>query len=183
KRKYVNVYRKRGQVTGKIFSYGRDLVEVKRTRDTKDLVTALIGIGKDEGDGSILTFQDYTPPDNFKYEKNEDWVGSIESLQRWRRNDKHIFGVYKDESATNPAELYQNTVKELDKRSRPKVTYQMSVLLLERLIGQQCRLGDEIIVKDHSFTPELAIRGRVTEKKSSKTSVDPQQNQVILGDV
>ena len=56
KRKQVNVVRKRGKETGKIFEYTRNLTEIKKISDSNSVITALIGVGKDDANGNPLTF-------------------------------------------------------------------------------------------------------------------------------
>ena len=56
KRKQVNVVRKRGKETGKIFEYTRNLTEIKKISDSNSVITALIGVGKDDANGKPLTF-------------------------------------------------------------------------------------------------------------------------------
>lgn len=181
-KRYVDVMVKRGENTGKIFAYSYDLIDCERIEDTKELVTALIGVGESDANGNPITFINYNPPENTRYEKHGDWVGSIEALQRWGRNGKHIFGVYEDES-TNPVELYNNTVKKLDELSKPRLTYSISVVLLEKLTGYEAhkvRLGDTINVQDLTFKPPLLVNARVIEKQISKS--DSSKNKVILGE-
>ena len=43
--KYVDLYTQRGRVTGKRFTFGRDIEGIKRTVDSTELFTALIGKG------------------------------------------------------------------------------------------------------------------------------------------
>ncbi|WP_044639731.1 phage tail spike protein [Risungbinella massiliensis] len=183
-RKTINVLQQRGEETEKIFSYGLDLIGVERTEDSSELVTALIGVGKTDPNGFSLTFEDYFPNiDEETYEKTDDWVGSIEALQRWSRTGRHIFGVYKDDTSTNEAELFNNTLEQLKKQSKPKLTYKVDVLLLEKLTGysaHRVRLGDTIVVRDDTFKPSLVLSARIMEVKRSKT--DPTSDSVVLGD-
>lgn len=182
--KQINVLQKRGQETGKIFSYGLDLVGVERTEDSSELVTALIGVGKTDPNGYPLNFEDYFPIiDEEKYEKKDDWIGSIEAVERWGKNGQHIFGVYKDDNATNPVELFNNTLEQLKTLSKPRLTYKVDVVLLEKVSGfsaHRVRLGDTIVVRDDTFNPSLVLTARIMEVKRSKTN--PTSDSVILGD-
>ncbi len=125
---------------------------MERSEDSTKLITALIGIGKTDANGNALSFTNYTPDEiETGYEKKEDWVGSVEAVGRWGKNGRHIFGIFKDDKATNPAELYQNTFRELKKLSKPNVQYKADVLLLEKVSGYEAhkvRLGDTILIKD-----------------------------------
>nr|WP_255724708.1 phage tail spike protein [Shimazuella soli] len=181
--KWIDVVQRRGQDTKKMFVYGLDLVDVERVEDTKDLVTALIAVGQADANGNPLTFAGYTPPVNTNYEKVNDWVGSTVALQQFGKNGKHIFGVYKDDQATNAVELYNNTIKKLDELSKPRITYTVNVVLLEQLTGYEAhrvRLGDTIRVQDTTFQPDLLLEARIIEKKRSLS--DPTQNSVTLGE-
>jgi phage minor structural protein len=180
-RKKVNVLIQRGNNTQKIFEYGRDLLEVERVEDTNELITALIGIGKPNDQGIPLTFHDYNPPLQKEFEKKEDWIGNREARHRWGKKGQHIFGIYKDEQAQNPVELFNRTLQQIKRRSRPRVTYKMDVLVLEKHTdyqAHQVRLGDTVRVKDQTFHPELLIEARVIERKRSKTN--PSKDIIVL---
>jgi phage minor structural protein len=182
-KKWIDVVQQRGQDTKKVFTYGLDLVDVERVEDTKDLVTALIGVGQADANGNPLTFASYTPPSHPNLEKVNDWVGSRVALQQFGQNGKHIFGVYKDEQATNAVDLYNNTVKKLNELSKPRITYTINVVLLEQLTGYEAhrvRLGDTIQVQDTTFQPALLLEARIIEKKRSLS--DPTKNSVTLGE-
>ncbi|MBD1373710.1 phage tail protein [Hazenella sp. IB182357] len=180
----VNVLLERGQKTGVRLEYSRGLIGVERNDNTNDLVTALIGVGKGDASGSTLTFNNYYPEEmEESYEKESDWVGNLDALSRWGSDGKHIFGVHKDEKATNEVELFENTLAKLKELSKPKMTYQVDMISLERISGyesQKIRLGDTIIVKDQTFKPELIVKARAVEIQRSKT--DPTKDKVILGD-
>jgi phage minor structural protein len=182
-RKTIDVLLARGEKTLKPFVYSIDLEGVEKHEDTDDLVTALIGVGPSRSDGSYLTFSSYTPPAEPGYEKVDDWVGSLDALQQWGNGGKHIFGVYKDDNAQNAVELYNRTLAKLKELSKPLYTYKVDVITLERITGYEAhrvRVGDEIVIKDTTFQPELILRARVIERRTSKR--DPTQDQVILGE-
>lgn len=183
----INARIRRGNVIDKPFVYGIDLTEVEREIDDSELVTALIGVGKGEGTSGNLTFTNYTPPglDTTKYEKpnGADWVGSLDALQRWGKNGKHIFGIYNDDSATNATELFNNTLAALDKYSTPRITYTANVAILANIIGYEAhkvRLGDTIVIKDETFQPELILEARIIEYKSNP--FNPTEDAVTLGE-
>jgi phage minor structural protein len=182
--KYIDMLRRRGDNTGKIFSYGYDLTdEVQRVIDTNDLVTALIGIGPNDSDGKPMTFANYHPTVPSGYEKQLDWIGNIEARERWGDQGKHIFGVYQDNDAENQVDLYNKTKAKLDELSKPRYTYNVGVLLLEKLTGYEAHrvsVGDNIQVQDKTFSPPLLLEARVIEKKTSKK--DRTKDTVTLGE-
>lgn len=175
-------FRKRGNFTGKVFEYSKDLTSIKRTEDSKNLVTALIGVGKADDAGSVLTFANTAVIVPSGYVRNGDFVYSVEAFQKYSRNDRQIFGVYKDENATNGVELFENTLKRLKELEKPLVNYSIDVILLEKLTGyehEKVRLGDTIFVKDFSFSAPIIVEARVIEIVRSQT--DPTQDKVVLG--
>lgn len=183
----VNARRRRGNEIKKPFVYSIDLVGVEREIDDSQLVTALIGVGKGETVNGSINFSNYEPPDldTSKYEKPQgaDWVGSLEALQRWGKRGRHLFGIYVDESATNSVELFRNTLKALDKYSKPLINYKVSVTLLSEMTGYEAHrvsLGDTIVVKDETFQPELILEARVIEYKHNP--FDRSQDEVTLGE-
>jgi phage minor structural protein len=181
--KLVHVVEKRGQKTGKIFEYSKDLTEVERVEDTRNLVTALIGVGRGDSNGNILKFTDYPAPSDERFVKIDDYVADMEAFQKYNKNGKHIFGVFKDDKATNAVELFNNTKAKLQELSKPKLTFNCKVVTLEKISGlehNRVRIGDTVVVKDFSYSPALILEARVVELKRSKT--DPSNDSVTLGD-
>lgn len=195
KDRLVHVTKQRGTVTDVRFEYGVNLQDVTRTTNSENIVTALIGVGQGDTDGNRLTLVGYDPttdtqygkdeqglPDGFEKPASADYVGSLDALQIYGKDGKHIFGVYQDDSSTNQASLYQNTLAELKKRIQPEVTYTMKVATLERITGyefEKVRVGDTIIVSDDTFKPRLLVEARVIELKRSYTA--PENDEVTLG--
>jgi phage minor structural protein len=169
----------RGRTLNKPFVYGLNLKGAKRKEDYTQLATALYGIGNKDSTGNLLTFDSYNPTLSYPYEKpaGAKWVGDQDALQQWSPDGKHIFGVYKDDKATNPVELFNNTLEELKKRTKPSLSYEVDIALLN---DDDVHLYDTIIVKDTTFQPELVLSAQVVETKTSIT--DPSKNQVTLGD-
>ncbi|MDF2010189.1 phage tail spike protein [Priestia megaterium] len=185
----VHVTEQRGTVTNKLVTVGKDLVDVKRTVNTDNLVTALIGVGKGDSGGASLTFAglSYNPNkeagDNFSKPTDVDWIGNEDALQEYGKNGKHIFGIFNDSIATTKVELADNTLKELKKRSKPETTYECTIRTLERLTGYEAdkfRVGDTIRIKDKNMKPILVLEARIIEIKRSYTN--PENDSVVLGD-
>ncbi|AVF26388.1 phage minor structural protein [Paenibacillus larvae subsp. larvae] len=184
--RYVDLT-KRGRVTGARFDYGRNMRGIKRTEDSSDMVTALIGVGKADENGVRMTFttQKWDETDEHPAKPiGQDFIADPDALQKWGRADgRHIIGVYEDNNADNPLVLMRNTWEELKKRNRPRLTYELDAVLLESLTGYEhtkVRLGDTIVVKDMSFVPYLAVEARVIELVRSYA--DPSQDKVTLGE-
>ncbi|MCA1025791.1 phage tail protein [Cytobacillus kochii] len=184
-KRLIHIRNQRGEVTKKIFSYGKDLIQVERTEDSREVVTALIGVGKGDNQGNLLTIVNYDGSAYLDkgYFQVDDYIYSDEAFQRYNMNGRHIFGIFKDDKATNKRELLDNTLARLKEISKPRFTYKLSVTLLEKLTGyehEKVRLGDTVIVKDETFKPVLILEARVIELKRSKT--DPTTDEVTLGD-
>jgi phage minor structural protein len=181
---FVHFVKRRGQNTRKRFTYGKDLKGVTREEDRTDLVTALVGVGKADEEGNRLTFADYEAMHGGYWKpKGQDWVGDDEALQKYGNNGKHIFGRFELSSVDNVYELLDKTAAELKKVCKPRMTYTVSVILLERLTKyehEKVRLGDTIIVKDTTFEPALLVEARVLELIRSYT--DPSEDSVLLGE-
>lgn len=181
----ISVYEQLGNPTGKPFMHSKDILGVERIEDRSKIVTALIGVGKTDDKGTPLTFKDANYYENLPsgYNILGDAVGSTKALESYSRNGEHIFGVYKDDSATSPQELFENTLKALQQYERPQMTYKVTVALLERLAGyehERVSLGDTILVQDKSVQPELYLKARV--RKLSRSLTNPANDAVELGD-
>lgn len=182
--KHINVLNGRGSLSGKLFTYEKDITGVERVEDSRSLVTALIGVGQGDQDGTLLTFDALTEyPESDRYVKSNDFVADMEAFQRFNKSGKHIFGVFKDSEATTMRELFDNTLERLKELSKPRMTYNISVVLLEKLTGyahEKVRLGDTVRIQDKTFAPMLLLEARIIEIVRSKTN--PSADSVVLGD-
>lgn len=163
--KYIDVFAKRGRVTKYRFEYGVNMTSVEKIVDSSDLVTALIGLGKDD-----ITFKEVESDDK---PKNQDFIINEDAYNRWNNKGSHIMGVFNCESES-PQELLKLTREELKRRSNPKITYNLEV----ELLGEDVDLGDEVFVIDNEFNPPLYLSARVNKLERSKT--DSQINRCTL---
>lgn len=176
----VHARAKRGRDTKKLFRYRQDIKGLKKHTDGKPLITALIGLGKADEKGNLLTFQNYIPTLEDGFERGADWIGSIEARQKYGINGKHRFGIYKDDNVTTASELYTKTLAELKKLSKPLVNYSVDVVLLEQvtgLEGHRISIGDTIRVQDEQLG--VLVEARVIEKKI--TLSEKGKDSVVLG--
>lgn len=177
----VHAKAKRGQDTKKLFRYSQDISGVTKTTDAKQIVTALIGIGKADSNGNILTFQNIMPTLEDGFERGSDWIGSLEAVQKYGIDGKHRFGIYKDENATTASELFEKTLAELKKLSKPLVNYSVDVVLLEKvtgLDGHKVRIGDTIRVQDEQLG--VLVEARIIERKVTRS--EKGKDSVVLGE-
>jgi phage minor structural protein len=182
-KRLIHVQKQRGRITHKPFLYGKDLIEVKRTINTEEVISALIGIGKGDASGKQLTLAGFAWGDTSSYytDFEADYVTSNDLLQRWGVNGKHKFGLYISEK-TEPVQLFVDTVEELKRRSTPSNKYECLVITLERITGYEAdkvRVGDTAIIHDIEFKPELILEARVIELTRSYTA--PENDAVVLG--
>ncbi len=161
-----------GDYTGREVTFGKDLQEINRL-ETGDIYTALVCLGPEREDGSRL----------------ETFVEDLDALKRWGRPEhapKHLVGVYEPQSEREDMTLtqlrqYGNT--ELNKRKNSVISYEVSFLDLEQLLGddaKKIRKGDTIRIKDTYFEPNLYVEARVLDVK--RDAVIPAQKNYILGD-
>lgn len=188
----VNAFSMIGKDTGKPFMVGKDIKGVQRIENRSKLVTAMIGIGK-EVDGVPLTFSAETAsqlgvqlggfPVGFEKPNGVDYVGNLTALNTYSKNGKHIYGVYKDTEAQSSYELFKNTYEALITYSKPMMTYQVTVILLEKMAGyahEAVELGDTVMVQDKQIVPELYTKARI--RKLSRSITQPDNDSVELGD-
>ncbi|WP_067936399.1 phage tail spike protein [Alicyclobacillus kakegawensis] len=187
--RYIDLLEHRGSNNGKTFTYGKDLQGVTRTEDSTQLYTALIGLGKSDDNGKQLTFSDVewsvATGDPVDKPKGQDWVGDPAALEQWgyASGTFHRFGLYTDEDEEDAGTLLEKTWAALQQSNAPRLTYDIDVVLLERLAGyehERVRLGDEVLVKDMTFQPYLAVYARVIELQRSYT--DPTKDKATLGE-
>lgn len=163
--KYIDVYAQRGKDRGLRFAYTKNLTSIKRTIDTSNIVTALIGIGN-----SNITFKDLDLPDK---PAGQDFIVSESAYRLWNANGHHIMGTHKVDT-DSPQELLKLTRKALEERSVPQTKYEMKV----ELLGEEVEIGDTVKIVDHGFNPPIYLEGRVNQLKVSYT--DPTKNECVL---
>lgn len=185
-KRFIDLVERRGQYTGKRFTYSKDIKSITRTEDTSELYTAVIGLGKADENGVVPTITNTTG--TFKNKNGttvtkyagQDYIGDPDALARWSDDGQHLMGVLKTEE-TVPFVILQKTWEFLQQHTEPKMTYEVDVALLEQISGYQhekVRLGDTLIVEDIEFDQPLVLEARITEMGISQA--DPNQNYVKL---
>lgn len=163
--KYIDCYAERGSFNGLRFEYGENLTKVKKTEDSSELVTALIGEGKNGVDFKSVQAEDKP--------LNQDFIADSNAYARYNRKGSHIMDIYHYDTES-PAELLNATRKELKRRCTPKFKYEVDV----ELLGQPVDLGDTVYVVDNSFYPPLHLSARVSKLQRSRT--DSEKDKCIL---
>lgn len=166
-KKFIDVYTRRGKVTGKRFTYGKDIENVIKTSDSTELRTALIGIGKNG-----TTFRD-VQVEGINKPIGQDFVADEKAFEMYNKNGYHLMGVYNVDS-TSPEEILRETYKQLKKVCEPKVSYDVPVFML----GNDVNIGDYIGIFDSEFNPPLKLMARVIKLETSFT--DTQKNRCLL---
>lgn len=164
--KYIDVYGKRGKVTGKRFEFGKDIKGITRKIDSSELFTALIGRGKNG-----ITFKDITL-NGVDKPLGQDYVFDQDSFDKYNNNGYHIMGLFNFETES-PQELLRETLKKLEKCKEPKVEYTVEVEMLGNLLGRKwdsIHIGDTVAIVDNSFNPPIHLSARVTKLETSKTN-------------
>lgn len=172
--KYVDTYYKRGTVTGKRFTFGKDIEGITRKTDSTSLYTALIGRGKNG-----LTFRDIQI-EGIDKPVGQDYVADQESFDKYNHNGYHIIGVYNYETES-PQELLRETYKRLQEVKEPKVEYEIPVAILGDLLGaswETIGIGDTVGIYDNAFNPPIRLMARVSKLETSITN--PQGNKCTL---
>src|SRR5690625_4535416 len=159
--RYVDLLERIGEWRGRQVEFGRDLDGIRRI-EKQDIVTALLGLGPEQEDGTRL----------------EVLVEDEDALQRWGRVDEHgnlhhLIEPYEIESSRTEmteTEARQYTRTALDKRINTQVAYETTVVDLEEVPGmsnKKIRFGDTIRIKDTHFNPPLSLEARVYEMTRS----------------
>ena len=184
KRKLHLVY-ERGQFRNNKLTYTRDIVDIKRKTLTRDVITALYGYGKGEQTASGA----YTRRINFSDINNgKAYVENNEAKELWGRvgddgNKIHTFAKVEFESIEDKHLLLERTQSELDKLSKPAVSYEISILDFFRLSKSKhnyIELGDTVRVLDRDFTPQINFSIRVVE--IIRDLVDIENTKITLGE-
>ena len=172
------------------FYYGVDLTDVTRELDSKDIITTLIPVGKSDEKNERVTLETKTLTDtvdpifanDFVIEGNK--LYSKWALNRWGKG-KHRVGFYENNEVTDANLLLAFAQQELNNRIYPKVTYSMKLITYKELSNLEDKktvyLGDDVLIIDSTFNPELRIKARVVEKTTSENA--PANDDIVLGNV
>ena len=172
--KFVDTYASRGKITGKRFTFGKDIEKLTRKVDTTSLFTALVGKGKDNLKFSDITVNGIDKP------LGQDFVADQEAFNRYNNNGYHIMGIYEFDT-NSPEELLRATYKQLQKCKEPKVEYEIEVAMLGELLGEDwngVEIGDTVAITDTAFNPPITLMARVSKLETSFTN--PQGDKCTL---
>ena len=162
--RYIDICKKRGEVTDEVLYLNRNLNNLTLTRSIENMATAIYPTGSDS-----LTLDGYVPtnPDPDILLDN-GWLKYPGALNDWARfgvNSSlgHIYKEYSS-SATDQESLYLDGVKELKRISTPELTYELDVVALPNGVG----LGDTLNIVDDEG--EIYASGRILELETSVTN-------------
>ena len=175
KRKYIDVYKKKGKEQSYQFRLGVDVDNMHVTRSVANLCTCLEVEGGQDVHGNTLTFN---YPTQMEYDNGDIYISgsrlySRKALERWSRyvydeeprqiaNVGHIVGYFQYDT-TNRTELRNKAIEYLKKVYDVEVNYDISINRLD----ENVELGDTISIVDDK--DELYLTARVLEIQSSVT--------------
>lgn len=162
-RRYIDVFKQRGQDTGKRFEAGKDILSTNRVYDSQDVKTAMYGRGASDDEGNRLNFSEVEwrikDDDPVDKPKGQTWIGDIDALEKWgyEGGRRHKFGFY-DGQEEDAAELLLNTWNELQENNKIRDTYEVEVVNLGEILDipfEKVRLGDRVVVANNEIYPPL----------------------------
>ena len=194
--RFVDIVDRRGSDSGKRFEYGKDVEFVRRTIDMTGVFTAMYGYGKgsesenenEEIEVERLDFADVewsiAEGDPADKPLGQKYVADVDALGVWGRagGTRHRFGVHDASNVTTEEGLLNSTWRALQRANEPSIVYAVNVVDLEKSAGflhERIRLGDDVIVIDSSFEPELEVKARILEIKHD--ILQPENTRVVLG--
>jgi phage minor structural protein len=178
-RRFVDFFTRRGADRGKRIEYKKDVQEIRRTIDARNVKTALFGLGAE-----IFKEDETTETVTFKELTGQSFVVDETARQKWGRltqggTRKHLFGVFQS-STENPEQLLEQTQKALEKLKEPQISYEIKAIDYGALTGaphELALLGDDVIILDRELG--LQLKARIIERR--KNRLDPQLNELVIG--
>lgn len=173
--RYVDLYTKMGSNNGKRFTYKKDLNNIKKTIDYSNICSKLYGYGK----GEEIVDDDYDiTADNSekdpKYGRRINFADVNGGRKYVENNDtrlkygiglerKHLENIFIVEDCEDKDELLRLTKEELEKRSKPKISYDINVEDISKYqdmggIVEGVGLGDEVLISDKSINEKVLTR-------------------------
>ncbi|MEH7457718.1 phage tail spike protein [Bacillus sp. JJ1127] len=175
--RYVDMVKRRGRVTGKEITLGKDLKGVRRIENSQNICTALVGFVKGEGD-KLVTIESIN--------NGYPYITDSDAFQRWNERGQHKFGFYTPETEDqdmSPKRLKTLMEMELKKRINTSISYEVEAEAIGRVFGLAHELvneGDTVRIKDTGFTPRLYLEARVIA--GDESFKDPEQDKYVYGD-
>lgn len=157
----INVYKEKGKITNKVFTYGDNANKIGQTKKWSDFCTALIPYGKDDITiHSVEWIKEKGDPVDKPL--NQDFIADEEAFKLYNNDGRHIFGYFESD-ANNASDLLKEAYEELQKRSKPQATYEMGVSYDDEL-----DIGDTVSIRDFDFgVKPLLLEARVNKLKLS----------------
>lgn len=157
----INVYKKKGKVTNKVFTYSDNINKIGQNKKWSDFCTALIPYGKDDITiHSVEWIKEKGDPVDKPL--NQDFISNEEAFKLYNNDGRHIFGYFESD-ANNASDLLKEAYEELQKRSKPQATYEMGVSYDDEL-----DIGDTVSIRDFDFgVKPLLLEARVNKLKLS----------------
>ncbi|MGW6383805.1 phage tail spike protein [Peribacillus butanolivorans] len=181
--RFIDILPRRGEDIGKRWEIDKDILSITE-RVQSYPKTALYGRGSsleiedEEGEATggftrKITFADIEwkvkNGDPVDKPKGQKWVGDPEALVVFGRENadgtlRHRKGIYESSEQEDPEALLQETWDALQEQKNPISNFEMSVFLLENIIGyehEKVRLGDTTFALDYSFAKPIEVEERV----------------------
>lgn len=197
-RRFVNLYKRFGRQVGKRFEVGKDVTSVTRTVDTSTIKTAIIPYSTpatdeegNEGDRLDITNVEWVKANGDPTDKplGQNYIVDPEALAKYGRRDgdtiRNRFIAMEMDTASTSTLISMGWVQ-LGRYTKPKVTYELDVIDLWALTGdddlkhENVYLGDTVIIIDDNFANPLTVTTRVVEL--NRDLLDAANNKVVLGE-
>lgn len=183
--RYINLYKHKGSFEGKRYTYKKDIKSIKKTIDYTNIVTKLYGYGKGEEivDEDGKATGGYDRKINFsEINGGKSYITNEEARLKYGvgKEKNHIEGQFEDGDCEDKKELLKLTKKELEKRSKPQISYELKVEDLSKYPGFEFEgvgLGDDVIVKDKEL--DLTVYTRII--KIIDSPFDNSDTEITLG--
>lgn len=149
---------------------------------------AIVWEKNDTSDKERLTFTDveWSTTKGHPVDKplGQIYVEDKEALFLYGKNSgkEHRFGLLDAGEVEDAEQLLILSYAYLNRVNKPKITYEMSVIELEKIANyehERVRLGDTVIVLDYEFQTPIKVTASVVEIK--RNLLNPESTEVVLG--
>ena len=190
--RYISFVRQRGEQRGTRLTYTRDIVDIRRKNLPGNIVTALYGFGKSEetSNGGFSRKLDFSSINGGK-----SYVENNVAKELWGRVDNngnkiHTFGQVEFSNISDKARLLERTKGELERLSKPSVSYESKIYDIFRLNESTektkddhdyIEIGDTVLILDKDFVPAINFNIRVL--KMEKDLINKENTNITLGEL
>lgn len=177
-RQQVNIVKQIGKEKPSVkLTENKEIIDIKKSINIKDLKTAIYAKGANNSDISSLSYNDGKYVSTY----GSNLVFDREATELWnrfpskKRLDRGFLEMSYTSESSDPAQIISDAINELEKYTQPIATYEANFLFE---VGKNISVGDKVQLVDLTFNPKLLLEVRVNSITVSR--INSSQNSITI---